>query len=106
MAAAVPPAVATPSAATGTAPTAPACTAPALLEGTRRRDRPPTPDLVGPDDPRAHGALAWSVLLRRSGGLDALDCPRVARAWSGSPPSKTSASPPGSCATWGLPTTM
>ena len=54
---------------------APVAMAPAPLDGARRRDRPVTPDLRGPDDPFRERRLAWAVLLRRSFGLDVLACP-------------------------------
>ena len=49
---------------------------PAPPDVARRRDRPPTPELVGPDDPTRGRRLAWAVLLKRTWGLSVLVCPR------------------------------
>src|SRR5947207_244884 len=41
--------------------TPPVAPPPARSDGTRRRDRPPTPTLAGPDDPSREPRRAWSV---------------------------------------------
>jgi hypothetical protein len=41
-----------------------------------RREQRATPDLAGPDDAERERRLSWSVLMKRTMGLEVLDCPR------------------------------
>ncbi len=43
-----------------------------------RRDRPVTRELASPDDPERTRRLCWSVLMKRTFGLDVLTCSRCA----------------------------
>ena len=58
--------------------TAAAATPPAAPHDARRRARPATPELVGPDDPFRVRRLPWAILLKRTWGFSVLVCPRCA----------------------------
>ena len=66
--------------ATATPPAAPVATAtpPPAPDDARRRARPATPELVGPDDPFRDRRLPWAILLKRTWGFSVLVCPRCA----------------------------
>ena len=42
----------------------------------RRREQRATLDLGGPDDAERKRRLSWSVLMKRTMGLEVLDCPQ------------------------------